>query len=179
MNTHADKLLLTHHILLYRSPCASLFFLSLPLLVPSIFVCLLHYFCNQAEHCLGYFYTFLTLVCLLLFVHSLPSFSHLCYKAVISAGQCALPPLSPSLSLLSCLFLSPPLLSHCLSILLLFPPPHSVTKQLTALYMAISIPQIPSLSLLCPFHSPVISHRNSLSWRNGKSSATLVNSFVF
>ncbi len=106
MHTHADKLLLTSkffytcHLVLI---CSFHLCLSLCLSPPSVSVHRSHYFCNQAEHCLGYFYTFLTLVCLLLsFTPS--SVSCLCYKAVISAVQRALPPLSPSLSLLWCLF---------------------------------------------------------------------------
>lgn len=162
--------------LLYLSPSAHLFFSSLPLflpLPPSISICLSHYFCNQAEHCCGYLHIFLTLVLLLFFTPS-PLFSHLCYKAVISAVQCPLPPLSPSLSLLPCLFLSPPLLTHCLSILLLCPPSHSVTKQLTALYMPISLPLI----LFFCFYSLSISHNIYSICLEGMTTASPVISFA-
>lgn len=167
----------------YLSPCAHLFYSSRPLftpLPPSISVCLSHsFFCNQAEHCLGYFHTFPTSVCVYCFLSppSLPSFSHLSYKAVISAVQCALPPRSPSLSLLSCLFfLSPPLLLHCLSVLL-FPSFHSATKQLNALYILISLPRTPSLAaLFLPLPQCLPQHLFVL--KKWQSSTSLVNSYV-
>lgn len=59
-----------------------------------------NYICNQAQHRLGYVHILLTLVCLLLLLPPPPSLSHLCFKAVISAVQCALPILSPTLSAL-------------------------------------------------------------------------------
>lgn len=140
-------------ILFYLSPCAPLFYSSRPFfmpLPPSISVCLSRYFfCNQAEHCLGYFYTFLTLVCLLL---SLPSLSPLFLPSLLQSSNqccavCSASSISLPLSALMPFFLSPPLLLHCLSVLL-FPPSHSVTKQLKALYMPISLPQTRSLVAL-------------------------------
>lgn len=152
MHTHAGKLtskltskfFYTCHLVLVSS------FSSLPLFVPlfpSNFVCLSHYFCNQVERCLGCFHTLLTPS-----VYCFPSLSPLALPSLLqSSNQCCAVHSASSITLpLRALMpsLSPPLLSHCLSILLLFPPSHSVTKQLTALYMLISLPQTPSLCAL-------------------------------
>lgn len=157
--TSVTLLIIPFHLFFsLRFPCFHLHLLTAPL-------------CNQAHY-----HTFLTSLCLLLSLS--PSVSHLCYKAVISAVQCALPPLSPSLSLLSCLpyrpaffTLSPRLPSLSLT--------HSPTKQLTALYMLISPPQSPLHSSLFSLPSLSFSHIIFLSWGKSKSSTSLVDSFVF
>lgn len=51
-------------LLLYLSPCARLFFFISASPLFRLRLPLSHHVCNQVQHCLGYFHTFLTSVCL-------------------------------------------------------------------------------------------------------------------